>query len=435
MSYQVEHAEGLLSFLRFGRNRLHFVAGMARRGIDVSALRMGSKRIYVINHPDLIRDVLVTHESSFTKGAGLEAMKPIFGEGLLTSEGELHGSQRRLVQPVFQHGRIARFGATMVQCAEAHQQRWADGQQVAMDLEMMQLSLRVLGLTLLGADSDGADKNVSQALILAYSLFTGFNPMVALFAPARKRFERRAAFVRSQVDRVLTKVIDEHRRNPEAYSDVLSMLLESFGDSMPEHQLRDEVLTLFLAGYGTSSIALTWAWFLLALHPDVGRRMQAELDAVLGKSLPTFEHLPQLEYTGWVFREVLRLYPPAWMIAREPIAPYMLGEIAVPAGSMITMSSYATQRDSRFWQKPEDFDPERWQPVGQRSRPQFAYFPFGAASRSCMGEHFAIMQGVLVLATLAQQWSPALLDGQQVELRPQITLRPKESIHFSLKRR
>lgn len=434
MSYQVEHAEGLLAFLRFGRNRLQFVAGMARRGIDVTTLRIGSKRIYVINHPDLIRDVLVTHEASFTKGAGLQATKPIFGEGLLTSEGELHRNQRRLVQPAFQHERIANFAATMVQSAEALRQQWIDGQQVAMDQEMMQLSLRILGHTLFGTDSDGSGKEVSQALTLSYSVFTGFNPLIALFAPARKRFERKAAAIRGQVDQVLSKVIEKHRRNPQAYDDILSLLLESFDDSVSEDLLRDEVLTLFLAGYGTTSIALTWAWFLLAQHPEVARSMRAELDAVLGESPPKFEHLPQLEYTGWVFREVLRLYPPAWMIAREPIAPYMLGEIQVPAGSMITMSSYATQRDLRFWQKPEDFDPERWQSPRQEGRPQFAFFPFGAASRSCMGEHFAIMQGVLVLATLARQWDPVLLEGQNIELRPQITLRPKESIRFLLKR-
>ncbi|MBW8749441.1 MAG: cytochrome P450 [Acidobacteria bacterium] len=435
MSYQVVHAEGFLAFLRFGHNRLQFVAEMARRGVDVSTLRLGSKRIYVINHPDLIRDVLVTHEAGFTKGAGLQAMKPILGEGLLTSEGEHHTSQRRLVQPAFQHERIASAATTVVQCAAALRQRWADGQQIAMDQEMMQLSLRILGLTLFGADSDGSGKEVSQALTLAYSVFTGFNPLIALFAPARKRFERKAAVVRGQVDQVLTKVIEEHRRNPGVYSDVLSMLLESFDNSVPEQQLCDEALTLFLAGYGTTSIALTWAWFLLAQHPEVARSMRAELDAVLGESLPTFEHLPQLEYTGCVYREVLRLYPPAWMIAREPIAPYMLGEIQIPAGSMITMSSYATQRDSRFWQKPEAFDPERWQPSRQQGRPQFAFFPFGAASRSCMGEHFAIMQGVLALATLAQQWNPVLREDQNVELRPQITLRPKESIRFTLQRR
>jgi cytochrome P450 len=266
-------------------------------------------------------------------------------------------------------------------------------------------------------------------------LFTGFSPLVALFAPVRKRFERKAAVVRSQVDRVLTEVIEEHRRNSEAYDDILSMLLESFGDSVPGGQLRDEVLTLFLAGYGTTSIALTWAWFLLAQHPDVMRRMHAELDAVLGESLPTFEHLPALEYTGWIFREALRLYPPAWMIAREPMEPYMLGGLPVPAGSMIAMSSYATQRDARFWQKPEDFDPERWQSSQQKNHPQFAFFPFGASYRSCMGEHFAVMQGVLVLATLARQWDPVLPESQSVEPRPQITLRPKEPIRFLLRQR
>jgi cytochrome P450 len=397
------------------------------------------RNVFQVNHPDLIRDVLVTHDWNFEKGRGLKASKPILGNGLLTSEGELHRRQRRLVQPTFHSARLAAYATTMVECAAEIRGTWKAGETVAIDQQMMRLTLQIVGKTLFSADLQKDAEGIGESLKRALGLFRALaSPLTQLLAPLRKWAQRRVAQSRREIEGVLKKIIEEHREDPERYDDMLSMLMNSQDENaagyMSDELLLDESLTLFLAGHETTANALTWTWYMLAEHPEEAALLYTELDAVLAGRLPTLEDMPKLEVTGRIFREVLRLYPPAWVIARTAVTNYKLGDVKVPAGAMLFMSPYATQRDARFWDEPEEFRPSRWS--GETSgRPKFAFFPFGAGTRNCIGEHFAMMEGVLVIATLAQQWRFRLVPGQMVEAWPQLTLRPRSSINFEMERR
>jgi cytochrome P450 len=438
MAYTVETKSGLRELLHFRQNPLDFVAEAGRRGIDIRCFRFGNRRFFQVNHPDLIRDVLVTHDWNFVKGEALHASRPVLGDGLLTSEGELHRRQRRLVQPAFHSERLTGYGATMVECAKATSDLWLDGAQIAIDREMMRLTLDIVGRTLFSADLRNDAAGVGASLTQALGLFLKLNhPVTRMISPLRKRMEDKGRRVRHEIEVVLRRVVEEHRSNPDS-NDMLSMMMH-FRDAntgyMSDELLLDESLTLFLAGHETTANALTWTWHLLGQHPHIERRLHAELDRVLTGQPPTPADLSLLVYTGCVFRESLRLYPPAWVIGRGAVTDYRLGDIEVPAGSTLLLSPYATHRDTRFWDRPEEFIPERWleEPAGQR--PKFAFYPFGAGSRVCIGEHFAMMEGILLLAVLAQRWKLHPVPGQRIEMWPQITLRPRYSIQMELEKR
>jgi cytochrome P450 len=440
MAYSIESESGFAELLRFRRNPPEYVAEAGRRSVDIRCMRFGPRRIFQVNHPDLIRDVLVTHDWNFVKGPALRASRPILGKGLLTSEGELHRRQRRLVQPAFHTARLASYAQTMVECAEAASRSWAPGAQVAIDQEMMKLTLQIVGRTLFSVDLKDDAAGVGDSLTRALRLFLMLNsPVTQLLFPLRLVVERKAVRIRCEIEQVLRKVIDDHRQNEHQYDDMLSMLIRSGDDGgtgyMSDELLLNESLTLFLAGHETTANALTWTWYLLAQHPEVARRVQSELDRVLDGMLPKPSDQPRLRYTSQVFREALRLYPPAWIVAREAVTDYQLGHVEVPAGSTVLMSPYATHRDPRFWDNPEAFDPDRWSDEISATRPKFAFFPFGAGTRVCIGEHFAMTEGILLLATLARQWRPHLIPGQRVELWPQITLRPRRSIRMQFEPR
>jgi cytochrome P450 len=293
-----------------------------------------------------------------------------------------------------------------------------------------------VGRTLFSADVVDEASGIGESLTRALRLFIGLNrPLAQMVPPLRKRAERKAAQSRRELAVALVKVIEDHRRQPGKYDDMLSLLMSSQDDMgagyMSDELLLDESLTLFLAGHETTANALCWTWYLLARHPEVESRLREEVDRVLAGRVPAVADMPQLLYTGQVFREALRLYPPAWIIAREAVSAYRLGPFDVPPGATIFMSPYATQRDPRFWDQPEQFDPERWAEEASAARPRFAFFPFGAGTRVCIGEHFAMMEGILLLATILQRWKFHLLPDQKVELWPQIPLRPRYSIRFS----
>lgn len=439
MAYSTESRSGFRELLRFRRNPPEYVAEAARRSIDVRCMRFGTRRVFQVNHPDLIRDVLITHDWNFVKGPALRASTPILGNGLLTSEGELHRRQRRLVQPAFYSARLASYAQTMVECADGVSRSWVPGAPLDIDQEMMRLTLMIVGRTLFSVDLKDDAAGVGESLTRALRLFLMLNsPATQLLSPLRRVAERKAARVRREIEQVLRRVIDDHRRNKDRYDDMLSMLIRSGDDGgmgyMSDELLLDESLTLFLAGHETTANALTWTWYLLAQHSEVAQKVHDELDRVLGGLLPKPSDMPRLRYTSQVFREALRLYPPAWIVARQAVTDYQLGDVAIPAGSTVLMSPYATHRDPRFWDNPEMFDPDRWSEELCAMRPKFAFFPFGAGSRICIGEHFAMMEGVLLLATLAQQWRLHLTPGQKIELWPQITLRPRWSIRMQLER-
>jgi cytochrome P450 len=427
--------------VEIARNPLAMMIAIADDYGDIAHYRIGPQHLFFFNHPDLIRDVLVTNQKNFHKSRGLERARRLLGNGLLTSEDEFHLRQRRLAQPAFHRQRIAAYATTMSDFADRTRALWSDGKTVDMHIEMMRLTLGIVAKTLFDADVDSEAAEIGNAMTTA---FESFNYAMLPFTeyleklpiPAVRRFNA----ARDRLDQTIYRMIGERRASGEDRGDLLSMLLlaqdtEGDGTSMSDTQLRDEALTIFLAGHETTANALTWTWYLLSQHPEAEARLHAELDAALNGRLPTFEDLQQLPYTRMVLAESMRLYPPAWAIGRRAIHSFEARGYTVPAGSVILMSQYIMHRDPRFFADPERFDPERWTPEVQSERPKFSYFPFGGGARVCIGEQFAWMEGILLIAALAQQWRMRLVPDQVVDLQPLITLRPKYGMRMTLERR
>ena len=430
-----------LNFISFRRNPLSFLQRLAQQYGDFVAFRMGGQHMFLANHPDYVREVLVTHNSNFIKGRALQRAKRLLGHGLLTSEGDLHRRQRLLVQPAFHRKRIASYGQVMVQHADRASARWKNGDTFEMGHEMARLTLGIVSKTLFDADVDSEADEIGEAMT---SILQMFNLLMFPFAelieklplPQVRRYER----MRARLDSTIYRIIDERRRSGEDRGDLLSILLlaqdeESGSGGMSDTQVRDEALTLFLAGHETTANALTWTWYLLSQHPEVEKKLHAELDEVLRGGLPTFEDIPRLAYTEMIVAESIRLYPPAWAIGRKALSEQRIGTYVVPADAIVLLSPFVTHRDARFFPDPERFDPERWTPEAKEARNPFCYFPFGGGPRRCIGEGFAWAEGILVLAALASRWRARLIAGQVIEPRALITLRPKQGIQMTIERR
>ena len=416
--------------LAFRRDPLEFLTRIAREYPgDVVRFRPGPRDSYLLKDPELIKDVLVTRQHDFRKSRGLEWAKLFLGEGLLTSEGDFHTRQRRLAQPAFHRQRIGAYADDMVRRTVAARDRWSAGQVLDVDGEMMRLTLGVVCSTLFGTDVASADE-VREDLATIIALFPRFSlPLFGLIQklplPSNARFNRALA----RMDALVYKIIAERQRDPSDRGDLLSMLLlardEEGGGRMSDRQLRDEVITLLLAGHETTSNALTWTWYLLSQNPEVEARWREELRSVLGDRAATALDLPALRYTEMVLAESMRLFPPAWAMGRRALRDLTLGGFAIRKGDILTLSPYVMHRDERFWPDPLRFDPDRFTAEAKAARPRFAYFPFGAGARSCIGEPFAWMEGVLLLATIGQRWRLRLQPGQVVEPKALMTLRPR----------
>ena len=425
--------------LAFRRDPTGFLQSLAATHGDIAHIRIGGRSLFLFNHPDYIRDVLVTQQRNFVKGRTLEQSKRVLGEGLLTSEGEFHLRQRRLVQPAFHRQRIAAYASTMAEFTDHMRLRWQSGTTVDVAQEMTQLTLAIIGKTMFDLDieTDGAKLGAAAQVlqtkfgspVLPFSGVLGNLP----FSPIHQLDQARDEF-----DEVIYQMIAERRAGGDR-GDVLSMLLsaqdEQSGGFLSDEQVRDTVVTLLLAGHETTANALTWTWYLLSQHPEVEAQLHAELDTVLEGRLPTFEDVARLSYTRMVLSESMRLYPPAWTIGRRAVTDCEIGGCLVPADSIVLVSQFVMHRDPRYYPDPLRFDPQRWTPEAQAQRPKFAYFPFGAGTRICVGEQFAWMEGILLLATIAQQWQMRLAPGQRVAVQPQITLRPKYGMRMTLERR
>ncbi|MDQ3805608.1 MAG: cytochrome P450 [Acidobacteriota bacterium] len=429
--------------LAFRRDPLAFLTRLAREHGDVAQFRIGPQRAFLLSHPDLVRDLLVTHHDRFHKGRALQRAKRLLGEGLLTSEGEFHRRQRRLAQPAFHRQRVNSYGATMVEYAERASRRWRDGQTLDIAQEMMRLTLAVVGKTLFDADVESEADEVGEALtevmeLFGYLMLPYSELLEHLPLPASRRFRR----ARARLDSVIYRIIEDRRRGGADRGDLLSMLLlavDEEGDQtgMTNEQLRDEVMTLFLAGHETTANLLSWAWYMLAQHPEVERRLHEELDAALAEGrAPSAEDAPALRYTDMIVAETMRLFPPAWTLGRLAIADHEAAGYHIPRGSLVLASQYVCHRDPRHFPDPERFDPERFTPGAKAARPQFSYFPFGGGVRRCIGEGFAWTEATLILAALARRWRVRLLPGRRVETQPRITLRPgKGGVPVRLERR
>ncbi len=423
----------------FRGDRLSFYVRCRREFGDVVALRFVSRRVYLVSHPDLIESVLVTQARNFIKHFALRLNPLTLGKGLLTSEGDFWLRQRRLIQPAFQRQRLAAFAPDMVAAAERLLARWAPGQAKQIDSEMMRLTLDITGRTLFDADVTGDAADVGEALRVLQrcflALFTSLVPVPAWMPTPTNLRLRRAV---RRLDAIIYRLIAERRAGGAGRGDLLALLLlardEEVGGGMSDRQVRDEAMTLFLAGHETTALALSWTWYLLARHPEVEARLAEEWRRVLGGRNPTFDDLSKLRNTEWVVLESLRLYPPAPSIGREARAECSLGGFRVPAGTTVLMSPWVVHRDPRWFDRPEEFLPERWAEGGAH-RPKYAYFPFGGGPRLCIGNHFALMEAVLVLATLGQRYRFTLVPDHPVTTWPTVTLRPKDGIRAVLQAR
>lgn len=390
-------------------------------------------------HPDSVREVL-TSPGGLIQGSSIEWLKLVIGDGLLASEGDLHLRQRRLLQPAFHKDRIAGYGRIMTDVAGSVRDGWQDSATIDIHEELMAATLQIVARALFGSYLSHGARSIAKAESYALKYVSDrsndpFGKMLhRLPLPGVLRFKKAMRRLDMAIDRILA----ERRVNNRDTGDLLSMLVaarDEHDGGMSDRQVRDEIMTLFLAGHETTAVALTWTLYLLATHPDVARKLEAEIDGVLGNLPPRTGDIPSLTYTERVLSEALRLYPPAWAMARRTTASTRLGPYLLPAGSEIVVSQWVTHHDARWYPAPFVFDPERWTPAARASRPKYAYFPFGGGGRQCIGEGFAWLEASLLLATFVQRWRFHIAPGQRIATNPLITLRPRYGMKMILERR
>ncbi len=407
--------------------------------------------VVLLNDPADIREVLIDKAASFGKDRTQKRMKILLGEGLITSDGETHRKARRIAAPAFHRQRIQNYASQIVGLADALSAQWEAGQELNINAEMMRLALQVTARTLFDMEVTAEIHAINDEVNTIMDLY---NYLVALPRaellldsplPVMKRFRKAKARLDQVVDGMIRTRRDEAQNGPTPNDasepplrgDLLSMLLAAWEEdpggnrlTLNAEQLRDQVLTLFLASYETVANALAWTWLLLGKNPEAETRMHAEIDHLLDGRTPSLEDVPRLAYTGMVLAESMRLYPPAWAMGREVLGDVAIGPYRFQKGTMVFFSQYIVQRDARWFPEPERFDPERHTAEAKAGRPRFAYFPFGGGARQCIGESFAWMEATLALATIAQRWRLELVPGQSIELQPKITLRPKNGIRM-----
>ncbi len=409
--------------------------------------RMIGTDVVLLNDPDDIREVLIDKAAFFGKDRTQKRMKILLGEGLITSDGETHRRARRIVAPAFHRQRISRYAEQIVSLTRTMIADWEAGAVVDISAEMMRLALQITARTLFDTEVTAEIHLINEQVNVIMDLYNFLiaMPRAELLLdsplPQMRRFRR----AKAQLDKAVDTMVAARRpgvNTPGEASDqscdrgdLLSMLLESRDDEnrkLDDQELRDQILTLFLAGFETVANALAWTWLLLGQNPIVQSRVEDEVDAVLAGRLPTLADIPRLEYTAMVLAESMRLYPPAWAMGRQALEDVAIGPYKLRKGTMVFFSQYIVHRDARWFPHPERFIPERFTAEAKAARPRFAYFPFGGGGRQCIGESFAWMEATLVLATIAQRWRLALVPGQTIEPQPKITLRPKNGIRVVL---
>jgi cytochrome P450 len=410
--------------------------GWAEQYGDMFYYRVLHRKIFFLNHPDLVKQVLVNDPLNFIKGDALRNNRRIFGNGLLTAEGAAWRKQRRQIQPAFHHERIVAYGEAMVAHAERMMAAWQDGEARDIHDEMMRLTLEIVAEELFEVELAAERDRFSTAVNTLLELSSGGRmllPPLLRMVPTRGN----VAYYRAarKLDEIVYALIRKQRAGGSGSRGLLPALLQARdenGQPMPDEQVRDEVMTLLLAGHETTAVALSWTWYLLSRHPEVEQKLWAELREVLNGRDPGPGDLAALPYAERVVKEAIRLYPPIWAMVRNPIKDCEIGGYRVPAGSAVLMSQWVMHRDARFFAKPDQFDPDRWTDAGARGIPKFAYFPFGGGPRSCIGSAFAMMEAVLILTTVAQRYQVRLAAGFVAEPMPTITLRPKGGIQAVL---
>jgi cytochrome P450 len=403
---------------------------------DIAHYKIGWHHIVFLNHPDYIREVLVVQNDNFIKERTVQRTKMLLGEGMITAEGAQQRTQRQVAQPAFHRQRIPEYASLMVQEASRARDRWRDGEQRDIAIDMMHLTLNVVAQTLFATDLHDEVDELASAINRIMGLYNFLVMLPAAEWLVHVRPPGLAAFVRARkrVDAVVYRMIAAHRKRSSHGGSLLDLMLAASPDQSPasEQSLRDQVITIFLAGYETVANALSWTWYLLSQNPDCERRFHHEIDRELQGRLPTFDDIPRLRYAEMVLAESMRLYPPAWAMGRYARSDFRLGEFVLPAKTTVLMSQFITHRDARFFPDPLRFDPERFKAETRARRTKLTYFPFGAGVRQCIGESFAWMEGVLLLATIAQRWKLKLVPGHRVEPEPLITLRPKYGMRMQV---
>jgi len=461
-------------FFNFLQDPLIVLHNLSKEYGDISHFKFGKNHIYLINNPDYIKDVLVNQDNNFIKSRGLQLAKRILGEGLLTSEGDLHRRQRQLLQPIFHPDEIPSYADIMTDYTLRISSQWHDQAILDIHKEFMHLALAIVSKIFFSVSIEELEiKAIDQYVTTiiehfnrARIPFAGIIEKVPL--PSNIQFYQ----AKKHLDEIIYRIIDSHVDNDSDNSDhsqqqngsqvrkdLISLLLQGQDNSYfsttknnedvtklnkekihnsitstNRHQLRDNVMTIFLAGHETVANALTWTFYILSQNPKEEKMLHEELDSVLhdDNAVPTAKDISKLEYTQRVFAESMRLYPPAWAIGRQAIEDCKIGDYVIPAGSSILMSQYLMHHDPRYFPEPERFDPERWNPQKRAKQPRFSYFPFGGGVRSCIGETFAWMEGILVIATIARRWKMQVMPEYPIVLQPLVTLRPKYGIQMKL---
>jgi len=423
----------------FNRDTLGFIERCRDFG-DVVRTRFLWVQAYFLYNPADIETLLTTNARSYRKAESLRS--PFFhrlvGNGLVTSEGDFWRRQRRLAQPAFHRQRISSYGDIMVQYAQRMIANWHDGEPRDLSRDMTRLTLEIVVKTLFNSDVSKDADHIGQVLTSLVKPFASQATVKWILdnrlpTPGHRRYFNAV----SEIDRIVFRIIAERRASGSDEGDLLSMLLQAQDDDgtrMSDAQLRDEVMTLFLAGHETTALALSWSWYLLASHPEAEKKFHAELDEVLGGRTPAVSDMPNLKYTEMIAKEAMRLYPPAYAVGREAIEETEIGGFRVPKGTQLFAFQWVTHRDPRYFDDPAAFKPERWTSESSEQLPRYAYFPFGGGPRQCIGNYFAMMEIVLLLATIGQRFRFTLSD-EKVEVLPVLSLRPKSGIKVTLHHR
>ncbi len=428
----------------FQASALDFLLTAATRG-DVVRYRFGPFPVYVVNSPEGIHDVLVTDAANYHKSRVTKNVtRPVLGHGLFTNDGDFWKHQRKLVSPAFHTKRIANYAEIMVDFAEKQAERWTDGRQLDVEAEMAEITMHIISKAGFDADVDGNEAELREAVTeVLHVIDRQFDRLLPLpyWLPTKQMRDFRAANTRLQA--LIGKIIADRRSGRtggqfDDKGDALSMLMmaqDENGAGMDDKQVRDEIMTLFGAGHETTAKALSWAWYVLSAYPDIAAKLRAELDSVLAGRRPTIEDLPKLPYLDQFVKEVLRLYPPAWVVTREPINDVTIAGVPVKKATPIIVNIYASHRNPAHFPDPLAFKPERWTPEFEKSLPKSAYLPFGNGPRICIGASFAQMEAKLILAVLAQRFEMTLKPGHPVEPEDMFTLRPKYGLPMTVRER
>ncbi|MDQ2049434.1 cytochrome P450 [Natronolimnohabitans sp. A-GB9] len=423
--------------LAFLRDPYGFMTRIAREYGDIAYWEDPGGPVFQLNHPDYIEQVLVQNNQNYVKGERFQnVLSPITGNGILNSEGAVWRRNRHLIQPAFAPDRIEEYASMMTAFTEDALEEWADGQTRLFHEDMMELTLKIVARALFGVDIDDDVDTVGSALE-EFMLATESLPHLVLPpqipTPSRRRIQR----ARADLDAVVYRLIDERKANPTD-RDVISKLLEvtdEEGNRLSDEEIRDEVVTLLLAGHETTALSLTFTAYLLATNPAAERRLVDELEDVLGGDTPTMDDLSELTYTEQVVKESMRLYPPVPGIVREPVKPDIIGGYEIPAGATVRMHQWVVHRDPRWYDDPLAFRPERWTDEMESELPKLAYFPFAAGPRRCIGDRFAMLEARLILATIYQSSHLEVVPGTELDLLATITARPKDEIPMTVHRR